>query len=146
MRAVHVFVAMLAMPLLAQAQDYKIIKLEQDVRRLEQQVRELSRQVTELRSRVGVSLEPDLPQVRETEAPAASQLWLQAKRWDRLHDGMNEQQVIEALGPPTTARGVPDGNGRILFYAIELAAGNFLGGSVTLRDSRVVQIEKPVLK
>jgi outer membrane murein-binding lipoprotein Lpp len=148
MKAVQVVVAMLMLPLAqlaAAADDYKVIKLEQDVRRLEQQVRELSREVAELRRQAGMS-PVQAPRDQEKVAPSSSSLWLQAKNWQRLRVGMSELEAIEALGPPTSARLASDGAARILFYALEIDTGSFLGGSVELQDSRIVKINPPVLK
>ena len=78
------------------ADDFKVIKLEQDVRRLEQQVRELSRQIAELQRRTGA---PAIPVPRDTEqpAPSDSQPWLQARNWRRLRAGMSELEVIDEV-------------------------------------------------
>jgi hypothetical protein len=127
------------------ADDYKVIKLEQDVRRLEQQVRDLSREITELRRQAGAPA-ISAPREQEKPAPSTAPLWLQAKNWQRLHVGMTELAVIDVLGPPTSTRGAGDGTARILFYALEIDTGSFLGGSVELRDRRVVEINTPVLK
>lgn len=127
------------------ADDYKMIKLEQDVRRLEQQVRDLSREIADLRRQAGA---PPLsaPRDQEKAAPPGSPLWLQAKNWQRLRVGMTELEVIDALGPPTSTRLAADGVGRMLFYALEIETGSFLSGSVELRDRRVARINTPVLK
>jgi hypothetical protein len=148
MKAAHVLIAMLMVSvagLAAAADDYKVIKLEQDMRRLEQQVRDLSREIADLRRQTGA---PALPAPRDQEkaAPSTSPLWLQAKNWQRLRVGMSELEVIDALGPPTSIRGASDGAARIMFYALEIDTGSFLGGSVELRDRRVVEINTPVLK
>ena len=127
------------------ADDYKIIKLEQDVRRLEQQVRDLSREIMDLRRHAGAP-QMSAPRDQEKPAPAASPPWLQARNWQRLRVGMTELEVVDALGPPTSTRSAGDGNARILFYALEIDTGSFLGGSVELRDRRVAEINTPVLK
>jgi len=147
MKVTATVVAMLLMglPVLTTAQDYKVIKLEQDVRNLEQQVRELSRQVTQLQSRSGTS-SPIQVLGRDRVAQPSSPRWFEAKRWQDLRVGMSELQVIEALGPPTSARVVADGNNSTLFYALEIATERFLGGSVELQGHRVVKINTPVLK
>lgn len=157
MKAIHLhaLIPLLMWPLLmlmgtqvaAAADDFKVIKLEQDVRRLEQQVRELSRQVSELRRYAGTSPAPVLaPASPEGTTSSSSAPWLQAKNWQRLQLGMSELQVIETLGPPTSTRGATDASARVLFYALEIGTGSFLGGSVELRDRRVVEINPPVLK
>jgi hypothetical protein len=148
MKSVAAVVTMLVLPVAgwaAAANDYKVIKLEQDVRRLEQQVRDLSREIADLRRQSGA---PPLsaPRDQEKPAPSTSPLWLQAKNWQRLRAGMTELEVIDALGPPTSTRVANDGATRILFYALEIDIGSFLGGSVELRDRRVVEINTPVLK
>lgn len=148
MKATHTAIATLMLSVAgwaAAADDYKVIKLEQDVRRLEQQVRDLSREMADLRRQTGA---PSLARPREPEppAPSGSPPWLQAKNWQRLRVGMSEMEVVEALGPPTSTRLAADGAGRILFYALEIDTGSFLGGSVELRDRRVVEINTPVLK
>ena len=127
------------------ADDYKVIKLEQDVRRLEQQVRDLSREIADLRRQTGAP-RISAPREQEKPAPSTSPPWLQARNWQRLRVGMTELEVIDALGPPTSTRAPGDGTARILFYALEIDTGSFLGGSVELRDRRVVEINTPVLK
>jgi hypothetical protein len=148
MKVVHAGIAMLTLSApgwAPAADDYKVIKLEQDVRRLEQQVRDLSREIADLRRQTGApALSP--PRDQEKPAPSGSAAWLQAKNWQRLRVGMSELEVIDALGRPTSTRLVADGTGRILFYAFEIDTGSFLGGSVELRDRRVVEINTPVLK
>lgn len=146
MKPVHALIAILMLPAAGwAADDYKVIKLEQDVRRLEQQVRDLSREIADLRRQTGA---PPLsaPRDQEKAAPPGSPLWLQAKNWQRLREGMTELEVIEAIGPPTSTRAAADGAGRILFYALEIDTGSFLGGSVELKDRRVARINTPVLK
>lgn len=141
----------LAMLMLAVAQsasaadDFKVIKLEQDVRRLEQQVRDLSRQVAELRRISGPSIDQAAASREVAAPPSTSPLWLQAKNWQRLKNGMSELQVIDILGPPTSTRAAETDN-RVLLYALEIGIGSFLSGSVELRDRRVVEIKPPVLK
>lgn len=131
----------------AAADDFKVIKLEQDVRNLEQQVRELSRQVAELQR--GPSRPGDQPASatnRQTPAATGTSLWLEAKNWDRVQTGMSELQVINILGPPTSLRAAADARSQTLFYALEIGPANFLGGQVKLEDHRVTSIERPVLK
>jgi hypothetical protein len=148
MNAVLAFIAMLLWSgvSLAAIDDFKVIKLEQDVRRLEQQVRELSRQVAELRREPALSADQIQPPNRAPAPAVGSASWLQAKSWQSLRVGMDELQVIQTLGPPTSTRIAADGDTRILLYALELVGGSFLGGSVELRDRRVVAINEPVLK
>lgn len=149
MKAVHALVALLILPVagFAAGDDYKVIKLEQDVRRLEQQVRDLSRQVAELRRGVPTSVDQaPAPTARETDIPQIPPRWLRVKNWQSVKLGMSELQVIDTLGAPTSTRASADGETQILFYAMEIATGSFVGGSVELRDRRVVQINVPMLK
>ena len=146
MKPIHAAVAMLMMSVAgsaAAADDYKVIKLEQDVRRLEQQVRDLSREIADLRRQTGAPA-MSAPRDQEKAPSSSSPRWLQAKNWQRLRVGMTELEVVEVLGPPTSAR--VEGTGRVLFYALEIDAGSFLGGSVELQDRRVAEINTPVLK
>jgi hypothetical protein len=147
MKAARTAIALLMLSvagLAAAADDYKVIKLEQDVRRLEQQVRDLAREIADLR-RHGGAPAISAPREQEQTAPPGLAPWLQAKNWQRLRVGMSELEVIDALGPPTSTRRAQDG-GRVLFYALEIDTGSFLGGSVEVRDRRVVEINTPVLK
>lgn len=150
MKAIPALLALLTLPGLAFAavDDFKVIKLEQDVRRLEQQVRELSRQIAELRREpVPSAAQSQTPASRTPPAATGSPpLWLQMKQWQALQVGMNELQVIETLGPPTSTRIASDGDSRILFYSLELVAGSFLSGSVEMRDRRLVEIKLPELR
>ena len=57
---------------------------------------------------------------------------------------MDELSVIGALGPPTSMR--EENGARVLLYAMEIGSSGFLGGSVSLRDRKVVEIQKPALK
>lgn len=123
--------------------DYnRIIRLEQDVRNLERQVSTLQREIGELRRRRGPS--PLDTTGVQTEGPAPSDAWVDAKKWQRLAIGAREMDVIELLGPPTSMR-LQD-ESRILLYAMEIGSSGFLSGSVTLKDREVVAIEAPVLK
>lgn len=148
MNTLPMLLALLILPGIAgaAADDYKVIKLEQDVRRLEQQVRELSRQLAELRREPLPSADPLQTPRTGIAASSSPPLWLQMKQWQALEVGMNELQVIETLGPPTSSRSSPEDDTRTLFYSLELVAGSFLSGSVEMRDRRVVEIKLPELK
>lgn len=123
--------------------DLRVVQLESDVRELKRQVVMLSRQVDELQR-----ARPDRSGPRDTSgataAPAASTTWIDAAKWQKLHTGMSELDVLTLLGPPSQVREV-DGS-RLLFYALEIGTGSFLSGTVTLRDKAVAEIRKPELK
>lgn len=144
----HVFLTLLllATSQFAVADDFKVIKLEQDVRSLEQQVRELSRQVAELQRSSGRPGDQSTSMDRQAPVVTGTSLWLDARNWDRIRIGMSELQVIEILGPPTSLRGDADASLRTLLYALEIGTANFLGGQVKLEEHRVTQVEKPTLK
>ena len=150
MQHVYLTLLLLAASQFAVADDFKVIKLEQDVRALEQQVRELSRQVAELQRGSGrpgdQSTDQSTSMDRRAPAVTGTSLWLDAKNWDRVRIGMSELQVIEILGPPTSLRGGADASSRTLLYALEIGTANFLGGQVKLEERRVTQVEKPTLK
>lgn len=125
------------------ADDFKITLLEQAVRDLQRQVEVQSRQLEELRRQLALPADrPRAPAVSPTVASPA--LWLDASRWQQIRPGMSELQVIQSLGPPTSMRG--SGSERVLLYAMEIGASGFLGGSVTLRERTVVEVQIPVLK
>ena len=148
----NLLLALLAVPLLGQsalAQDdanYRLMKLEQDVRNLERQVQTLTRQIDELKQQAARAGDRSTPTPRSSTASAAtsSTAWLEAARWDRVRTGMSELEVIGILGPPTSLR--QEGAVRVLLYAMEIGSANFLGGSVEFRDQAVSEVRKPTLK
>jgi hypothetical protein len=123
---------------------YRLMKLEQDVRNLERQVQTLTRQLDELKQQSAREGERISPAPRSSTAAPSSMAWLEAARWDRVRPGMNELQVIDILGPPTSMR--QEDGGRVLLYAMEIGGTGFLGGSVELRDRAVSEVHKPTLK
>jgi hypothetical protein len=126
--------------------DYKVIKLEQDMRNLERQVQELSRQLGDAQRQIAQL--GGRPVTRtDRSAPAAvdsSTPWLDVENWDRLRQGMTELQVIELLGPPTSMRA--EGDARTLFYAMEIGSNGFLSGTVRLEGRKVANVQKPTLR
>ena len=126
------------------ADDFRVMKLEQDVRTLERQVQTLLRQVDDLRMQRSRDTALGSAPARETAQPDRERDWLVAAHWARVKPGMNELEVIELLGPPTSMRH-EDGR-RILLYALEIGSSGFLGGNVVLRDAQVVAVEHPTLK
>lgn len=127
----------------AAADDFKVIKLEQDMRNVERQIQELTRQVNELRQRAGHAATGQIPP--PTPQPIPPSDWLDAAKWKRVRPGMSELEVIELLGPPTTMRSA-GGDARTLLYAMEIGSSGFLGGSVELKDRRVVSVHTPALR
>jgi hypothetical protein len=125
------------------AADFKMIKLEQDVRNLERQVQDLSRQLEELSRRTQTSgtksVAPE-PGVQRTGTD-----WLAVDHWKQVRPGMSELEVIDLLGPPTSLRGDAS-SGRTLLYAMEIGSSGFLSGSVSLKERKVVEVEIPTLK
>ena len=124
------------------ADDLRISQMEQDIRDLKRQVQTLTRQIEELRRL------PASPGVGRGTSPSstttASTAWVDQSKWNHLHPGMSELEVLSTLGPPTTMR---DENGaRVLRYALEISSGGFLSGSVTLRDRVIVEVRKPALQ
>jgi hypothetical protein len=138
-----ILLVLLFMPLAAHsADDGRVRYLEQEVRNLQRQVSTLSRRVDELsRPATPAVRNPPLPAARET---VASDRWLDAAKWRQLRPGLGELEVIDLLGPPTSMR--ESAGGRVLFYALEIGSSGFLGGSVTLRDRVVAEVQAPVLQ
>jgi hypothetical protein len=128
------------------ADDFKVIKLEQDVRNLERQVRELQRQLAEVQQRSRGTLEPRPDTPSDAPSASVSGQWLDAANWKRVRPGMAELEVISLLGPPTSLRGAADSPSRTLMYAMEIGSSGFLSGSVQLKDRVVVEVQTPELK
>jgi hypothetical protein len=145
MRGSHWLAFLMLVPLAAAAaeDDFKFIKLEQDVRKLEKQVYDLSREIDGLQQQLGRSGERT-GAARRTAPTNPSAPWLAVDNWNRLRNGMAELEVIGALGPPTSMRS--ESAKRVLLYAMEIGVGGFLSGSVTLQDRSVIAVEKPTLK
>jgi hypothetical protein len=123
--------------------DARVTRLEQDVRTLQREVQNLSRQIDQLRLQTtrpstDGRLPPPPPPVSDTSG------WLDAAKWKKLRPGMSELEVIATLGVPTSTR-ERDG-ARELLYAMEIGSSAFLGGSVLLRDRKVVEVQVPALK
>ena len=145
----YLLIALLALlgqsALAADDATYRLMKLEQDVRNLERQVQTLTRQLDELKQQSARANERSSPAQRSaTTAAASSGDWLEAARWDRVRPGMGELEVIGILGPPTSMR--QEGETRVLLYAMEIGSAGFLSGSVELRDRKVSEVLKPVLR
>jgi hypothetical protein len=125
------------------ADDPRVTRLEQDVRTLQRELQNLSRQLDQMRLQTtrptaDGRLPPAPPPVADTSG------WLDAGKWKKVRPGMNELEVITLLGAPTSTR-ERDG-ARELLYAMEIGSSAFLGGSVLLRDRKVVEVQSPVLK
>ncbi len=139
-----------SMPALAQlpVDDLRVRQLESEVQRLQRQLDEQARRIQMLEQ--SARLATTSPQLSApSNAPLVentSPAWLVPESWDRIKRGMTTLQVIAVLGRPTSARDADDGKGRIFFYAMELAPGALLGGTIRLDDSGVVEINRPVLK
>lgn len=130
----------------ASGDDFKVMKLEQDMRNVERQVQELSRQLNDLQQRASRAGARQGTPPPPGSAPAPSTEWLSAEAWKRVRPGMTELEVIELLGPPTSMRGGADSGTRQLLYAMEIGSSGFLGGSVELKDRRVVDVQVPTLR
>jgi hypothetical protein len=127
------------------AEDFRVMKLEQDVRTLERELQTLERLVNELQQRarrtdptfeIGTTATP----TQETE-----QKWLQASAWSRIKPGMSELEVIEILGKPTALRPDPSER-RALLYTLEIGATSFLTGSVSFENGKAADVQKPTLR
>ena len=133
-----------ALPALAlAADDPRVTRLEQEVRDLRREQQVMSRQIDQLRlqtTRPGTEGRPLPPPPPATDTSG----WLDAAKWKKVRSGMSELEVISMLGVPTSSR-ERDG-ARELLYALEIGTAAFLGGSVLLRDQKVVDVQIPALK
>jgi hypothetical protein len=127
------------------ADDFKVIKLEQDVRNLERQVQTLTREVSVLQRQLAHASEaPAAPARAASPTPDVSSGWLNAANWKRIQPGMSELEVIDILGAPTSMRASHEQ--RVLMYAVEIGTSGFLSGSVQLANRQVTSVQTPVLK
>jgi hypothetical protein len=125
------------------ADDARVIRLEQDVRTLQRDLQNLSRQVDQLRlSTTRPAADGRVPPLPPPAADNSG--WLDATKWNKLRPGMRELEVIATLGAPSSTR-ERDG-ARELLYAMEIGSAAFLGGSVLLRDRKVIEVRVPTLK
>ena len=133
-------------PLVAAVDDFRVLRLEQDIRTLEREVQTLRRLVSELQQRAQRT-DPTYQFNVEPSAQAAetNDGWLKASAWKRLRVGMSELEVIEILGKPTALRPDPQ-NRRALLYSLEIGTTNFLSGAVSFSGGKVVDIQQPALK
>lgn len=120
----------------------RIIALEQDVRNLERIVGNLERELRELRR--GSTMPANKLTSSSASTDQSSSDWVNASKWKRVQLGMSELEVIEILGQPTSMR--PEGDSRLLLYAMEIGASGFLSGSVRVEDRKVVDVQVPELK
>lgn len=142
-RVLTILVLILAPAAAWSADDARVTRLEQDVRTLQRDLVNLSRQVDQLRLQAtrpstDGRLPPAPPPVTDTSG------WLDAGKWKKVRPGMSELEVISTLGVPTSTR--EREGARELFYAMEIGSSAFLGGSVVLRDRKVVEVQVPTLK
>ena len=126
-------------------EDYRVMKLEQDVRTLERQVQSLERLVSELERSRRADPTGRLSNERAAAPVQDDPAWLKASAWNRVRTGMSELEVIEILGKPTALR--PDAsNRRALLYTLEVGTMSFLTGSVFFAEGKAVEIQKPALR
>jgi predicted RNase H-like nuclease (RuvC/YqgF family) len=127
--------------------DLRVRQLESEVNRLQRELDEQSRRIDELErgARTG-ALTPRGPATPPAEREDRSPAWLLSTNWDRVKPGMKELDVIALLGRPTSVRADADGKRRSLMYAMELGPNAILAGSVSLGDTGVAEIHKPVLR
>ena len=127
------------------ADDFRVMKLEQDMRNLERQVQTLQRQLAETQQALRHSSPTmEWPSTYATQLESDRQ-WLSASAWNRVKAGMSELQVVEILGKATALR--PDSQGRrALLYTLEIGTTGFLTGSVSFVDGKAVEVQHPELK
>jgi len=128
------------------AEDFRVMKLEQDMRNLEREVRTLQRQVDAISQQAGRRTDPIYESSSSRTPPGETeQAWLSASAWNRVRAGMEELQVIEVLGTPTALR-TDDRGRKSLLYTLEIGSTGFLSGSVEFENRKVVEVLRPTLK
>lgn len=140
-RAFALFVVCTTPLTVAAADDVRVRYIEQELRNVQRELETLRRRVDQLTRPVGT---PSTTIIPGAEPRATGGAWVDAAKWQRVRTGMGELEVIELLGPPTSMR--EENGARVLYYAMEIGASGFLGGSVTLRDRKVVEVRKPELQ
>jgi hypothetical protein len=131
----------------APADESRLSYLEQEVRSLRRELQALSRQIEAIQRQDRVPSAPGVPAAiipSASEQDLAAPVWVDAARWQRVHLGDGEMDVIKLLGPPTSTREEDDA--RVLFYALQIGSSGFLGGSVTLRNHVVTRVRVPTLQ
>jgi hypothetical protein len=128
------------------AEDYRVMKLEQDMRTLERHVQTLQRQLLEVQQqarRADPNFSTD--DSRRSNTDDTEPKWLVAAAWNRVKPGMSEFQVIEILGKPTALR--PDAAGRrALLYTLEIGTTGFLTGTISFERGTVIEVQTPTLR
>jgi outer membrane murein-binding lipoprotein Lpp len=128
------------------ADDPGVSQLRNDIRTLEREVRELSRRVDQLQQGNSASA-TGAPVTRRSTAPDPDpSAWIAPEKWDRVRSGMTAQQVILVLGTPVSMRSDGNPTTQTLFYTLPIGDGGFLTGTVRLKDDKVLEVRKPVLK
>ena len=139
-----------AIPAATLAADLEVEQLRRDVRALERTVTSQARRIDELEralNRLGATIAPST----STSASRANEVadlptWLAADRWQALEIGMDAQDALGLLGPPTAVRLGSTPDERVLLYTLELDDNAFLSGQVHIVDDRVSAVERPTLK
>jgi hypothetical protein len=146
MKSAFLFCVFLLANVANAADDFRVMKLEQDMRNLERQVQMLQRQLSELQQQSGSAARTYAPRPeREPSTNEDAEKWLSTAAWDRVRAGMSELQVVEILGKPTAVR--PDAEERrALLYTLEIGTTGFLTGSISFDAGKVVAIQKPALR
>jgi hypothetical protein len=143
MRSVACLCAILFVTTVEAADDFRLMKLEQDVRALERQLQDIQRQFDGVQRRALSG--PSAIEPRNAPESTSNDKWLNAATWSRIRPGMSELEVIELLGKPTALR--PDAQGRrALLYTMEIGTTGFLSGSVSFDAGKVVDFQVPALR
>ena len=126
----------------------RIAYLESEIQKLRTQINEQDRRIQRLeaelqrRDAAAAPARITLPAETMAAAPASGpRPWHSGAAWDRIAQGMTQEQVTEILGAPTAVESVDVY--KTLFYRGATVAGRAIGGHVNLRDGRVVAIRKP---
>lgn len=138
------------LPAMAQLEDFRTRQLMQELSELRRAVHEQGRRIEQLEREIA-RLTGDAAGARAVpgEAPdalPADRAWLAPASWDRLRIGMTEQQVLDILGYPTSARTAAGATAKTLFYTVQVGPTGFLSGRIELENGRVRAIDRPALR
>lgn len=132
----------------ALADDARVRQLELDVAQLRRDVMAQARRIDELERQLsrGVQQAAKEPGVEAPVVTPVSSAWLFAANWERIRPGMAEYDVVQLLGVPTSMRADSSSETKTLLYALEVAPGAFVAGSIEIANGRVAEVKKPVLR
>jgi len=147
--AIAVVLTIAPYPVVAGADDAaRISRLESEIRllrtRVDEQQRRIARLEEELKRQANEPLVRTQPGRREDRIPAAlagQLLWHSPESWNRVSNGMAEEEVTDVLGQPTSVETFD--RYKTLFYRGTVPGSGAVSGHVNLLDDRVTAVSPP---